>query len=194
MSLEPFRNWVKQVPFLEEEDCLLFESALKVRSYAKKDWVIQAGQVCRELGFINKGAFRLFYITDEGKEINTHFFFENEFLADYRSFLDQAPSHYYIAAIEPAEVVFFDYSTLQNAYQQSPRWSQFGRLMAEQAYKISMDRTASFLFYEGKERYLELEKNAAHILQRVPLYHIASYLGLERESLSRLRKKIAENK
>jgi CRP/FNR family transcriptional regulator len=70
-------------------------------------------------------------------------------------------------------------------------WERFGRMIAEQSYKLTTQRVESFLFLDGEQRYIDLLKNQSHILDRIPLYHIASYLGLERESLSRLRKKIA---
>lgn len=185
-----FKNWLTRVSFLTEKDCSLFESYLKTKNYLAKAYFLTEGKVCKEIGFVNKGCFRTYYLAD-GKEINTHFTFENEFVTDYDSFLQNKPSRYFIQALEDAEIVAFNLSALQRAYNQSQNWERFGRVIAEQSYKLTTQRVESFLFLDGEQRYLDLLKNQPHILDRIPLYHIASYLGLERESLSRLRKKIA---
>ncbi|MFT5648179.1 MAG: CRP/FNR family transcriptional regulator, partial [Aureispira sp.] len=92
-----------------------------------------------------------------------------------------------------SEIVTFNFSTLEAAYDLSHRWERFGRLMAEKSYQMTTNRVESFLFKNGEQRYLEALEDA-RLFERIPLYHIASYLGIERESLSRLRKKIAQKK
>jgi CRP/FNR family transcriptional regulator, anaerobic regulatory protein len=192
-EFQQFKTWLKQVSFLTEQDCALFQPFLKTKRIEAKQHVLEENKICREIGFINSGAFRTYYLSD-GKEINTHFAFDNEFVVDYDSFLQQKPSRYYIQALEDAEIVTFNLETLQMAYNQSQNWERFGRIIAEYSYKITTKRVESFLFLDGEQRYLQLMESEPHIFERVPLYHIASYLGLERESLSRLRKKITEKK
>ena len=188
-EFQQFKTWLKQVSFLTEQDCALFQPFLKTKRIESKQHVLEENKICREIGFINSGAFRTYYLSD-GKEINTHFAFDNEFVVDYDSFLQQKPSRYYIQALEDAEIVTFNLETLQMAYNQSQNWERFGRIMAEYSYKITTKRVESFLFLDGEQRYLQLMETEPHIFERVPLYHIASYLGFERETLSRLRKKI----
>jgi len=189
-NLIQFKSWLKNVSFLTETDCNLFEPFLQTRQIKNKDIILREGQVCKELGFINNGAFRMYYLSD-GKEINTHFSFENEFVVNYDSFLQEAPSRYFIQALEDAEIVTFNLPTLQSAYNQSQNWERFGRIMAEYSYKLTTKRVEGFMFMDAEQRYLQMMKETPHFLERVPLYHLASYLGVERESLSRLRKKIA---
>jgi CRP-like cAMP-binding protein len=189
-NLTQFKSWLKNVSFLTETDCNLFEPFLQTRQIKNKDIILREGQVCKELGFINNGAFRMYYLSD-GKEINTHFSFENEFVVNYDSFLQEAPSRYFIQALEDAEIVTFNLPTLQSAYNQSQNWERFGRIMAEYSYKLTTKRVEGFMFMDAEQRYLQMIEEAPHFLERVPLYHLASYLGVERESLSRLRKKIA---
>ncbi len=190
-EFEIFKNWLRQIPFLTEEDCALFLPFLKTKPYKEKAYLLSENKICHEIGFINKGSFRTFYLAD-GKEINTQFVFENEFVVDYDSFLHEKPSRYFIQALEDSEIVSFNLSALQNAYEVSHNWERFGRMMAEHSYRLTTQRVESFLFMDGEQRYLDLLKGNPQIFNRIPLYHIASYLGLERESLSRLRKKIAE--
>jgi CRP-like cAMP-binding protein len=185
-----FKNWLKNVSFLTEADCALFEPFLQTKNIKAKDILLRDGQICLELGFINKGIFRMYYLID-GKEVNTHFSFENEFVVNYDSFIQESPSKYIIQALEDAEIVTFNLQTLQNAYNTSQNWERFGRIMAEYSYKITTKRVESFMFMDAEQRYLEMMQESPKLLERIPLYHLASYLGIERESLSRLRKKIS---
>lgn len=189
-QLAPFKECLRTVSFLTEADCALFEPHLRVRTLTVRDYLLTAGKVCLEIGYINKGCFRTYYLS-EGKEINTQFAFEGDFVVDYDSFLNQKASPYYIQPLEDAEVVTFNLAALQQAYNQSQRWERFGRVMAEEAYRRTTARVESFLFMGGEERYVDLLTHQPHIFERVPLYHIASYLGMERESLSRLRRKVS---
>lgn len=186
-----FKNWLKNFSFLTEKDCNLFEPCLQIKRVKKKDILLREGQVCRELGFINHGVFRMYYLAD-GKEINTHFSFENDFVVNYHSFLQATPSRYFIQSLEDAEIVTFNLKALQNGYNESKNWERFGRIMAEQSYKMTTNRVEGFMFMDAEERYMQMMKNSPHFLERIPLYHLASYLGIERESLSRLRRKITD--
>ena len=189
MAYENYKTCLKRIAPLTEDDCALFEPKLKTTILAKNEFWLLEGYVCKEIGFIESGLFRQFYI-QEGKEINIHFHFENDFLVSYQSFLKQEPSRYYIEALEDAEIITFNYQCLKDIYARSHTWERFGRIMAETSYMMATQRTESFLFMTGEQRYLQLLEQHPHIFNRLPLYHIASYLGIERESLSRLRKKI----
>jgi CRP/FNR family transcriptional regulator, anaerobic regulatory protein len=186
-----FKNWLKHVSFLTDADCNLFEPNLLTKKIKKKSIILKEGQVCKELGFVNNGVFRMFYLS-EGKEINIHFSFENEFVVNYDSFINSTPSRYYLEALEDAEIVTFNLQTLQNAYQQSQNWERFGRIMAEYSYKLTTKRVEGFMFLDAQQRYLQMMQDTPHYINLLPLYHIASYLGIERESLSRLRKKLSK--
>ncbi len=189
-EFEQCKDWLSRVSFLAKEDCDLFEPFLRTKHFKEKEFFQTEGKICPEIGFITTGGFRTYYLSD-GKEINTQFAFENQFVVDYDSFIRQSPGHYSIQALEDSTVISFNLAALQNAYDRSKNWERFGRIMAEQSYKLTTKRVESFMFLTGEQRYLELLRNQPELFDRVPLYHIASYLGLERESLSRLRKKIA---
>lgn len=191
MPYQKFKDYLSSTQLVTEEDCAFFEPYLKPKSYKAKDIFVKEGSISREIGFITKGAFRTYYILN-GKEVNTCFFFENDFVVDYDSMLADTPSKYYIEAIEDSEVLLFGADVLRDAYNKSHNWERFGRLMAEQTYRMSTERVESFLFMNGEERYLKLQETNPVLFERVPLYHIASYLGIERETLSRLRRKIAQ--
>lgn len=188
--LENFKKHMKLIAPLTEEDCSYFEKALTVKKLARNELLVREGQICRDICFIHSGFIRMYYLR-EGKEVNTYFFFENEFATSFQSFLHNEPSRYYLQAMEEAEVISFSYNTLEKAYEASHNWERIGRKLAEACYSTSCQRTESFLFLTGEQRYLDLMERKPEYFERIPLYHIASYLGIERESLSRLRKKIS---
>ncbi|MEM6344435.1 MAG: Crp/Fnr family transcriptional regulator [Bacteroidota bacterium] len=191
MPFEQFKTHLQQVAYLTPEDCALFEPYLRSRALSKHDFLLRQGKVCRDIGFVEKGAFRVYYLQD-GKEINTRFVFENDYVVDYGSFLHQTPSQYFIQSLEESKLVLFDQSALVDGYERSKNWERFGRQIAEKSFLLTTERVESFLFLDGEERYLQALRSYPTLFERVPLYHIASYLGMERESLSRLRRKIAE--
>jgi CRP/FNR family transcriptional regulator len=192
-DLQRFKVWMEQIPFLTKQDFDLVEPFLFVKKISEKQMFLSEGDVCREMGFVNSGAFRMYYLS-QGKEINACFFFENDFATDYVSFVNQKTSRYFIQALEDSEVIIINPSLLKHAYDTSINWERIGRIMLEANFKDLTARTETLLFVEGKDRYLQLIKTHPFIFDRVPLYHIASYLGMERESLSRIRKKITQKK
>lgn len=192
MSYEQFKTAIRQISDISDEECDIFKDTLRSLTYDKNEHLIKAGQVCNSINFVVKGLCRMYYLQD-GKEINNCFFFENQFLAEYSSFLGQAPSRYYIQALEDTEVISFSYESVENSYDKSHAWERFGRKVAEYCYLNACSRTESFLFLNGEQRYLQLLEDSPWYFDRIPLYHIASFLGLERETLSRLRKKIASH-
>jgi CRP-like cAMP-binding protein len=191
LGLCQLKSWLNShYQFLTEEDLDFFKPHLVEKTFERDAFILNEGCCCREMSFIVSGVFRMFYLSD-GKEINAHFFKENDFMAEYCSFLNQRPSKYSIQALERSVVVTFSHEVLLDAYNRSKNWERLGRLMAEQFSGLVSDRMEKFLFMDGKERYLSLMQDNPTIFDRVPLYHLASYLGMERESLSRIRNRIS---
>lgn len=90
-NFQSFKNWLGKVSFLTDKDCDLFEPHLITKLYTAKDYFLENDGTCKEIGFINSGYFRTYYLSD-GKEVNTQFIFENEFVTDYDNFLNNKPS------------------------------------------------------------------------------------------------------
>lgn len=184
-----FKNWLLQSSLVNEDDFAMVEPYLTEKKIKEGDYFLTEGAICWQIGFINTGCFRSFYLKD-GKEINSRFFFEYDIVEEYDSFLLSTPSKYFVQALEDAEIICFDLATLQNAFDKSKNWERLGRIMAEKACTNSGKRVESLLFYTGEERYINLLNETPEIFNRLPLFHIASYLGMERESLSRIRRKV----
>ncbi len=189
MNLDNFKIQIRKITDFSEDDCSMFISHINHKVLKKGEFLLKEGQKVNEISFVEKGALRFYYLSDE-KEINNHFFLENDYAVSYLDFLKNTPSRYYIEALEDCELYTFNSQSLQYAYNNSKNWERFGRIIAESVYATATNRFESFLFLSAKERYLQMIKDYPRFIQRIPLYHLASYLGIERESLSRIRKEI----
>jgi CRP-like cAMP-binding protein len=178
---------------LTQEEFIHFVMLLKPLRLAKNEHFLRAGEVCTHLAFINLGCLRYYYLKD-GEEFNGQFFFEGAWVGEYKSFLTGQPAVQYFNALEDTELLVMHRSDLEQLYVDLPKFERFGRVLAENVVIGSQHRTASLLFETPEERYLKLLKDRPKVMERVPLHHIASYLGIKPESLSRIRKRIAENR
>ena len=163
----------------------------KLRHIKKGDFFNMQHVVCNDLGLIIKGIFRIFYSDpDTGEEKNIFFFTENQFLVSFRSFVTRKACHYFIQALEDADLVYISYRDLNSLYDANRNWAKFGRLLAELFFTYSQTRTEEFLFNSHEERYLKLLNEHPNIIERIPAYHFSSYLGITNPSLSRIRKRL----
>ncbi|MEO8516822.1 MAG: Crp/Fnr family transcriptional regulator [Flavobacterium sp.] len=189
-----FKNFIQnQVPVsdIEFEEALVF---FKEKKLKKGDFFIEQGKVCKNVAYINKGTLRTFYSNEKSEGITSCFCTENNFTTSYKSFILQNPSTLSIQAIEETELLLIDYDNLQKLYSKNAVWQTIGRVFSEKEY-ITMEHYATVLNTEtAKEKYLRLLNEQPVILQKASLEDIASYLGITRRTLSRIRKELAENK
>lgn len=189
---ETLRHALQAIAGIEEDEFNLSRPFWKLRDFKKNEYYNEYRHVCKHLGFINEGIFRAYYAdvkTEEEK--NVFFFSKHQVVVSFQSFISQSPCNYYTQAMTDASVLYIHIDNLRSLYSQSHQWEHFGRLVAEMAFSVSMERTESFLFRTPEERYLELIKQHPDIFNSVPLYHISSYLGIQGPSLSRIRKRIS---
>ncbi|GAA4406561.1 Crp/Fnr family transcriptional regulator [Nibrella viscosa] len=178
---------------LTRDEFVYFVTLLTSRKLAKHEFFLRAGEVGREIAFINQGCLRYYYLKD-GNEFNGQFFFEGSWIGDYQSFLTGRPSIQYFDALEDSALLVMQYHDLQKLYTELPKFERFGRVLAENVVIGSQRRTASLLFDTPEERYLKLIQERPKVVERIPLHHIASYLGIKPESLSRIRKRLADSR
>lgn len=164
----------------------LFEIAIK-KQFSKGEIILKHGQICKAILFVEKGYLRTF-IDRDGIEINTDFTFEGNFTTDLKSLRSASPAETTIQAGEPAIIYVFDKDKLLELYKVSAEIESFGRKLLEQLLIAREEHTNLFKIYSPTERYQYLETNKPGILQRISLSQLASYLGIARETLSRIRK------
>ena len=186
------RNAFKEFAGMREDSFGLSEQYWQVREYKKGEFYNDFQQVCKYLGFVVDGVFRTYYLDEKtGDEKNVFFYTNNQIVVSYASFINQIPCHFYTQAMVDSKVIYIHIDHLLSLYSQSHDWERLGRLIAEQASNVALNRTESLLFQTPEQRYLDLVAQHPDILNAIPLYHISSYLGIQGPSLSRIRKRIA---
>lgn len=170
-----------------------FCSRLSVKMLKRKEFLYREGQICKSVVFVANGCLRYYYLKD-GEEQTMQFFLENAWYTDYESFLTEKPSLQYIQALEPTTLLILTKLKLYELYEAHPKIERFGRIMAENAYLGSRKNNLQHLILSPEERYLKLIQERPKVIERVALKYIASYLGIKPESLSRIRKRIFDEK
>lgn len=183
---------LSQFSGLTREEFNRSETFWQIRDYSKGEFYNHHQTVCKHLGFVIQGVFRS-YIIDEnsGEEKNVFLYASNGFVVTFKSFINQIPCDYHTQAVTNARVIYIHIQDLMKLYKESHEWETFGRLLAQEAFNVTMTRIEGFMFKSPEERYLDLIRQHPEIFNSVPLYHISSYLGIQGPSLSRIRKRIS---
>jgi CRP/FNR family transcriptional regulator, anaerobic regulatory protein len=179
-------------PKLTMAELAHFAESMTISELKNKSFYIKGGDIQKHIGFVYQGLLRAYYIDAKGNEITIRFALENTYATDYSAFINQEPSKYFIQCIEPSILVNLSYECIQSGYENFAGFERFGRLIAEKILKAQQKRIESFLFENAEERYLDFIKRHPDMFNRVSLSYLSSFLGIERPSLSRIRKKLAQ--
>jgi CRP/FNR family transcriptional regulator, anaerobic regulatory protein len=180
-------------PRVTKADLNYLSSGLTVSELEPKHFYIRANTIQNEIGFVFSGLVRAFYVDKRGNEISVGFIKENWYATHYAAFITQTPSKYYFQCIEPTVIVNLSYKHIQEGYDRFPNIERSGRLIAEEVLKGQQKRIESFLFDSAETRYLDFMKENPNLFNRVSLSYLSSFLGIERQSLTRIRKKLSQN-
>lgn len=168
------------------------KSGLRVVELQPKHFFIHANVIQQEIGFVFQGLIRAFHIDNQGNEITVNFVQENRYATHYTAFITRTPGKYYFQCIEPTILVNLSYDHIQTGYDKFPDIERYGRLIAEEVLKFQQKRIESFLFDTAEQRYLDFIKENPDLFNRVSLSHLSSFLGMERQTLTRIRQKLAK--
>jgi CRP/FNR family transcriptional regulator, anaerobic regulatory protein len=174
------------VDFSDEELAEVW-SFFSPKSLKKGEFLCVPNEIATEIGFLLKGTCRIFYLI-EGRESTRHLISERNIVTSNPSFTTQKPSTEYVEALEHCELLMLSYENLQKMYEISPKWERFARMLAEYAYNEQQKRIYSLIALPAHQRYENFVKESPHLIQKVPQYIIANYLGISPETLSRIRK------
>jgi CRP/FNR family transcriptional regulator, anaerobic regulatory protein len=187
-----FLESVKQFcPNVNDDELSQFASKFTIQELNKKDFFLQYGKVQKAIGFIAKGLVRSSFTDNNGNEITVGFYAEGDYATHYSSFLTQQPSKYSIQCLEPTTMVCLSHPDLQWIYENLPGFEKYGRLIAEEILKRQQIRIESFIFQTAEERYLDFIKFHSGLFNRISVSQLCSFLGIERQSLTRIRQKLA---
>ena len=184
--METLRIYFNKFLKLNDSEWKDFEGCLTKVNITNKKQILRQGEHCNFIAFIHEGSFRFYYDKD-GIEKITAFNFKGDFVSNYRSFLTGKPSDHYIEAMQDAVIYKINLQELNSLYDKHKNIERLGRLIAENLYLMVASRLDSFMFQTLEERYKALIERNSRLLQEVPQYMIASYLGVKPETLSRIR-------
>ncbi len=175
---------------LNENDWKYLSGSISIKSIEKNNFFLEENQICHFIALVNKGTFIYYRSLANGNDVTTVFAFKGDWITNNHSRLNKSPSHLNIKAIEDSELFVVKQADLLNLYDKIPALERFGRLLLEQAYVRLVQLSIDLQTLSATDRYLKLLQNYPEILQKVPLYHIANYLGIAPKSLSRIRNSI----
>jgi CRP-like cAMP-binding protein len=185
-SLVTYFNSYATTPLTESEIDLI-QSVFVPKKFRKRQYFLQEGEVCKYGAFIAKGAMRQYSVDDKGEEHIIQLYIENWWASDRESIIKGTPSKYFIDAWEETETLLGARDNFYKLIDQIPTLSQWARKMDENHAIATQRRLNAAISLPAEERYYELEKTYPEFLQRFPQHIIASYLGINRETLSRIR-------
>ncbi|MBV6622909.1 MAG: Crp/Fnr family transcriptional regulator [Rivularia sp. (in: Bacteria)] len=189
---ELFYGFIQKLSPEFKIDINLLESSLKFRKVGKGEFLFHKGDICDFVAFTYKGCLRSFVLKDD-KEYTLFFHTENQTFGDYESFQKRKPACFSCQAIEDSEIMVFNHQTML-LFENAPGGQKLLRLVAEDLAFLLRDKLLSLLIDTPQERYLKLIETEPQLLQRIPQYYLASYLAIEPESLSRLKRRVNKNK
>lgn len=166
-----------------------------IKTFKKKQIILRDGTLCKNMGFIYSGILRLFEMVD-GEDHTIYFNFQpkNPFVSDFESFISQKPAKFSIEAVTDSTVIFIERNDIYRLFDKYHSMEKLGRILAEVHYIAAMDRIKSFQSKNTKEMYLELIKMYPDLNKDVPDRMVASYLGVRKETFSRIKKEILFDK
>ena len=188
-----FKKFNEKVPLTGEEEELI-KSFLTTKKLRKKQYLLQEGDICKTIAFVEKGALREYTLDENGNEHIVQFALEGWIISDLYSFLTGEPATYNIDALEDSELVLITKSSYEELLKKVPKYETYTRLNITGAYIAMQKRLTSTISASSEERYSAFNAIYPDIVQRVPQHMIASYMGLTPETLSRIRRKISNNK
>ncbi|QHT70738.1 Crp/Fnr family transcriptional regulator [Rhodocytophaga rosea] len=183
------RSIEEKVPSTEVEIAVC-KSYFKPKKLRKRQFLIQEGEVCNQLAFVEKGVLYSYSTDAKGTPRVIQFAFEGWWIADLYSFFTREPSGLHIEVLEDCELLLLDREHHQGLLQQVPKYETYMRILYQNAYVALQRRIEGTVGLTAEEKYLRLLEEYPAILNKVPLHLVASFLGITPETLSRIRKQI----
>ena len=193
MNNKPLLDYINKHILLTPKEEAFLLSKITHRNYLKDQYIAQQGDVCKTVNFIVSGCTKTFYMNLEGQEHVIMFSIEDWWASDLGSFITQTPSDFNVQCIENTQLIQFTFDNLEELYAQIPKLERVFRKIVERAFVASQKRIVRNFSLSAKERYLIFKSTYPKIEQRVPQYMIASYLGITKEFLSKIKSQLIQN-
>ena len=184
--MNSFRDFLVNNLDFKEGQLMQLDQVVNVVKLQKHDYLIKAGSICGFIGFVESGVLRS-YILKGGNEFNIDFYLSGSFVSSYTSFLTRQPTNTNIQALSDSTIYSISYPNYNNLLKSGVEWYRLGKLIADTLFLKKCRREKSLLMDSAEDRYNLLLKTYPLIEQLVAQYHIASYIGIKPESLSRIK-------
>ena len=192
-AFQQFRDHLSKRIDVSDEDFEIICSYATIIQVKKKQLFLAAGEVCKHEAYIVKGLMREYMTDDKGHEHVVQMAFEDWWIADMMSFITGQPANYNIEALEDCELIVFDREKENEFLDRLPKFERFFRILIQNAFVALQKRMISTMSHSAEHRYLLLIKKFPQLELRVAQHHIASYLGITPEALSRIKRKLIEH-
>ncbi len=179
---------------ISEEEFEFAKTLFLPKKLRKKQFLLQEGDVCRYTAFVEKGMLRTFTVDEKGNEPILQFSSEGWWVADLYSFLTDEPSFYNIEALEDCELLLITKPSWNILLEKVPAFERYFRILIQNNLIATQRRLMGSISETAEEKYTKLLNNFPGCIQRVPQHMIASYLGITRETLSRIRRQMMTKK
>lgn len=183
-------DFLLEFGYLNPKELALIKSRAEEVFVAKQTKLASASQVTNELWFVKEGVTRVYYYTEKGEEITKYFIDERHFSSDANSFLYKIPMTSYVETVTDCKLIKISRSAFEVYAKEIPSWNELVFKIINRGMHDKVNRISAMLAETGKERYLKFMERYPTILNRIPLNLLASYLGITKYSLSRIRKNI----
>jgi CRP-like cAMP-binding protein len=179
---------------LTEDEKQIFSDCFKEMKIKKRQFIVQPNFTAKHRHYVLKGAFRAYVVADEGQDHTISFAIDDWWITDYNSYISQQPATMFVVALEDSIILQLDYEKEQELKKSNHKFETFFRMIAERGLAFQQRRIISNLTHTAEERYENFVSKYPLIVQRVPQYALASYLGMTTEFLSRIRNKRVSKK
>lgn len=194
MDTESLINYLLQFGSLNKQQIELISSSLIVKTYRIGDFFLRAGQTSKEIGFITNGVFRVCYYDNDGKNITRYFIDELNFIVDISSYNTGIPTAEYVEAVIDCEVLIFTKQVMENLSRTIIIWDNIINKIIAKALVEKAAKVSQMMPQDAKQRYQYFIEKFPNLANRIPLQFIASYIGVTKFSLSRLRREMIRKK
>jgi len=182
-------EYISRTVSLTDEEAAIFSAAFQEVKIRKRQFIVQPNFIVKNRNYVLKGAFRAYVVDDNGQDSTIAFAIEDWWITDYNSYILQKPATMFVVALEDSIILEISYEKEQALKQENHKFETFFRIRAERTAAFMQQRIISNLTQSAEERYENFIAKYPHIVQRVPQYALASYLGMTTEFLSRIRNK-----
>ena len=190
-ALKEYIEKIQEIcPQIREEHLSQINKNFSITNIAQKHHYIKAGELQSSIGYIASGLIRAYYINENGNEVTVNFLKEGDYATHYPALKENKPSKFYFQSIEPTSIINIQYKFLIDLCDTSHPIERYLRVTIEEVFAQHLNRIEGFLFENAEQRYLNFIKNNPEIFNRISVSDLSSYLGIERQSLTRIRKKI----